>query len=153
MRVRNNGQAPLAVRYKGFSTPSSTNTDPLHAKLGDAARLAWAPSDDEGVAIILPGDVLTFAITNASEKGLLRAEVNGFSQHYDVLGAAAAFVAGFHSGNAAVAAEILDTNAPAARVDRLPAGRQGLRQRARRQGHPGHLRHGQAGRVRRAAHA
>lgn len=111
VRIRNNGQAPLAVRYRGFSTPASTNTDPLHAKLSDAARLVWQPTDDEGVVIIQPTDVLTFAITDASKKGLLRAEVNGFSQHYDALGAAAAFVVGFHSGNAGVGAEILDTNA------------------------------------------
>lgn len=112
IRVRNTGQAPLALRYKGFSTPSSSNTSKLFAKVSDAARVVWTPTENEDVTIAEPGDELTFAITNANEKGLLRAEVNGFSQHFDAVAAAAAFITGYHSGNAAIAAELLETNAP-----------------------------------------
>lgn len=111
IRVRNAGQAPLALRYKGFSTPSSTNRSVLFTKVSDAARVVWAPAADESVTIAEPGDELTFAITDASVKGLLRAEVNGFSQHFDAIAAAAAFVVGYHAGNAEIATELLESNA------------------------------------------
>ena len=108
LRVANTGQAPLTVRYKGFGTPKAVRENLFAAKLAAALAPYWSPQDGESVRIIGPADEVVFPIASANGRGLLRAELNGFTQHYDVVSAAVAFTTGFFAGNAALAATLID---------------------------------------------
>lgn len=108
VRVLNNGQAPLAVRSKGFGTPKVPAGNALFDALMNALKDDWQTAADEQVIVLTPGDEVDFPILDNGAKALLRAEVNGFSQHFDALSAAAAFATGFYAGNVATAIELLE---------------------------------------------
>lgn len=108
VRVLNNGQAPLAVRSKGFGTPKMPGGNAMFDALMNALKDDWQTAADEQVIVLTPGDEVDFPILDNGAKALLRAEVNGFSQHFDALSAAAAFATGFYAGNVTTAIELLE---------------------------------------------
>ena len=109
VRVLNNGEAPLAIRSKGFGPPKAPAGNILLDALAKALVAEWQKPVDEEVTVVTPGDEVDFPILDdGSTKALLRAEMNGFTQHFDALGAATAFATGFYAGSAATAVDLLE---------------------------------------------
>jgi hypothetical protein len=110
LRVLNTGQAPLTIRYKNFDPPRVVHANALTGRLYDALVPYWTPQDGEQVAILGPADEAAFTVTDGGSKGMLRAELNGFTQHFDAVSAAIAFTTGYYAGNASLAASLLEGN-------------------------------------------